>query len=127
MSQTASSNQRRTPEEIQADIDQTRERLARNLDQLKTQTHPQVLIRQAKARLAGLMLDPQTGELRVERVVTVVGVVVGVVVVRKGIAARAHRKELRRLGEVVWVPVPRVGLSQEYLGIARDAKELTAA
>jgi hypothetical protein len=50
---------------------------------------------------------------------------VGLYLVRRGLKARAHRKELERLSKVVWVPVPRQGLRREYRGIARDAAELS--
>jgi hypothetical protein len=115
----------RTPEEIQAEIEATRERLVRNLEQLKAETKPAALMARAKEKASSAFIEPSTGQVRVERVAVVVGVVVGLVLVRKGLKARAHRKQLERLSKVVWVPVPREGLRREFRGIARDATELS--
>lgn len=115
----------RTPEEIQADIEETRDRLARNIEQLKAETKPAALADKAKQTVTGVFVDHDSGAVRVERVAAVVAVVVGLIVIRRGLKARAHRKEIERLREVVWVPVPRHGLKAEYTSIAREAKELT--
>lgn len=117
--------QSRTPEEIQADIAETRDRLADNIAQLKAETKPAAIADKAKATVTGVFVDHSTGAVRVERVAAVVGVVVGLIVIRRGLKSRAHRKEIERLREVVWVPVPRHGLKPEYTSIAREAKELT--
>ncbi len=90
-------------------MDATRQRLADNLEQLKAETTPQALAAKAKAKVTGVFVDPATGEIRRERVAAVVGVVVGVIVVRKGLKSRARRRELKRLSEVVWVPVAKAG------------------
>ncbi|MFN8126416.1 MAG: DUF3618 domain-containing protein [Candidatus Nanopelagicales bacterium] len=116
----------RTPEEIAADMEATRQRLAENLEQLKAETTPQALAAKARAKVTGVFVDPATGEVRRERVAAVVGVVVGVVILRKGIKARARRRELKRLSQVVWVPVPRASVNPEYAAMARDARELAA-
>ena len=108
-------------------MDATRQRLADNLEQLKAETTPQALAAKAKAKVTGVFVDPATGEIRRERVAAVVGVVVGVIGVRKGLRSRARRRELKRLSEVVWVPVPRASVNSEYAVMARDARELAPA
>lgn len=126
MAETPASK-KRSPEEIQAEIEETRQRLAENLDQLKAETTPQALFDKAKNTVKGVFVDPATGELRKERVAAVVGGVVAIVVVRKGLKARAHRRELARLKEVVWVPVPRSSVNPAYAAMSRTAAELGPA
>lgn len=121
------SNQKRSAEDIQAEIEETRRRLADNLEQLKAETAPKALLDKAKARVTGVFVDHETGELRKERVAAVVGGVVALIVIRRGFKARAHRKELERLSQVVWVPVPRTSVNPEYAGMARTARELAPA
>lgn len=118
------SNKPRTPEQIQAEIEETRARLAENLDQLKAETAPRALLDKAKAKVQGVFVDPETGEVRRERVAAVVGGVVAIVLVRRGLKARAHRREVERLKQVVWVPVPRSSVNPEYAAMARTAREL---
>lgn len=117
-------NKTRTPEEIQAEIEETRARLVENLDQLKAETTPSALFDKAKIAVTGVFVDHSTGQVRTERVVAVAGGVVALLLVRRGLKARAHRKEIARLKEVVWVPVPRSSVNPEYAGMARTAKEL---
>lgn len=123
MAETPSSK-KRSPEEIQADIEETRQRLADNLDQLKAETTPQALLDKAKRGVSGVFIDHATGELRKERVAAVVGGVVALILVRKGVKARARRRELARLKEVVWVPVPRSSVNPVYASMSRTAVEL---
>lgn len=118
------SNKKRSTEDIQAEIEETRQRLAENLEQLKAETAPKALLDKAKAGVTGVFVDHETGELRRERVAAVVGGVVALIVIRRGLKSRAHRKELARLAEVVWVPVPRSSVNPEYAGMARTAREL---
>ena len=54
-------------------------------------------------------------------------VVFAILVLRRGFKARGHRKELERLSQVVWVPVPRTSVNPEYAGMARTARELAPA
>ncbi len=126
MAETPASK-KRSPEEIQAEIEETRQRLAENLDQLKAETTPQALLDRAKTAVTGVFVDNSTGELRKERIAAVVGGVVAIIVVRKGLKARAHRRELERLKEVVWVPVPRSSVNPAYAAMSRTAAELAPA
>jgi len=120
-------NQQRSVEEVQAEIDQTRRRLTENLAQLKQETAPQALVARAKAGAAAVFVDPQSGIVRRERVIAIASVAVGLLIVRRGLKARAHKRELRRLSEVVWVPVPRASVKPELIPLAREAAELAPA
>lgn len=119
------SKQTRSAEEIQADMEETRQRLADNLAQLKSETTPQALAQRAGNAAKGLVFDHETGEWRRERIIAIGGVVVGLLLVRRGLKRRAHRKHLQRLSEVVWVPVPRASVNPEYAYLARSATEVS--
>ena len=114
----------RSTDDIMADIDDTRDRLVANLTQLREETQPKALAQRAKAAVIGVFVDQKTGELRTERVAIVAGSVVGLVVLRKGIRARAQKRQIKRLSEVVWVPVPKSSVSPEMAPLARSAIEL---
>jgi hypothetical protein len=114
----------RSTAEIQSEIEETRQRLADNLSQLKAETTPKALFDKAKDSVTGVFVDHGTGEIRVERVAAVVAGVVGLIIIRKGFKARARKRELRRLAEVVWVPVPKSSVSSEFAPVARTAAEL---
>jgi Protein of unknown function (DUF3618) len=117
----------RSTADIQADIDETRERLVQNLNQLKAETAPKALLEKARNAARGVFLDPTTGAVRVERVAAVAGGVVAIIIVRRGIKSRGRRRELERLSQVVWVPVPKSTMSEEFAGVARSAAELAPA
>lgn len=114
----------RSAEEIQSEIEETRQRLTRNISQLRDETKPQVLVGRAKRAVTDVFIDHETGMIRVERVAAVAGVVVGLLVVRRGFKARSRRREIERLSAVVWVPVPKSSVSREFAGTARTAAEL---
>lgn len=125
----------RSVEEIQSDLDKTRSRLAGNIEQLKAETKPQALGQRAQnkvkeigataqAKVQQVMLK-EDGSVRTERVVAIGGGVVALLLIRRGFKARAHRKELERLAQVVWVPVPRSAVNPEYALMARNARELS--
>jgi len=121
---TTDKPERRSVEDIQADLEQTRQRLAANIAQLKEEIKPEALKAKAKAAVMSVAVDPQTGQVRVERVAMAAGVVVGLIVITKGLRSRAHKRHMRRLGEVVWVPVPRGSVRPELIPVSRDAAEL---
>ena len=116
----------RSTDEIQRDITDTRDRLVGTLDTLKEETRPQALAGRVQNSVKGVFMT-EDGDVRVERVAAVVGVVVGLVLLRRGMKARARKRELRRLAEVVWVPVPRTAVSKEMASNARNAAELAPA
>ncbi len=109
--------------EIQQDIASTRGRLVDNLDQLKAETSPKALGDKAATKAKAVVLNDD-GSVRMERVVAIGAVVVGLLVIRKGFRTRARKKELRALAEVVWVPVPRRAVNPEIASLTRNAKEL---
>ena len=109
--------------EIQQDIESTRARLVGNLEQLKQETSPQALKEKASTKAKSVVMKPD-GSVRVERVAAIAGVVVGLLLLRRGIQARSRRKELQALSQVVWVPVPRRAVNPELVGVSRNAKEL---
>lgn len=114
----------RSKAQIQSDMAETRERLVTNINRLKAETAPPVIKAKVKAKLTGVFIDLDTGELRKERVAAVAVTFIGLVAVRRGLKARGRRRELERLREVVWVPVPRAAVSPEIAKVARDAAEL---
>ncbi len=121
---SAEKSDERSIEDVQAEIDETRQRLTENLSQLKEETTPQALKAKARAAITGLFVDSQTGEVRRERVIAVASVAVGLILVRRGLKSRARKRELRRLAEVVWVPVPRTSVNPELVPVARSAAEI---
>jgi len=109
--------------EIQSDIEQTRARLVGNLEQLKAEASPKALSGKAQAKAKSVFLN-EDGSVKTERVAAVAGVVVGLLLVRRGVKARSRRKEIARLSQVVWVPVPRSAVNPEVAALARNAREL---
>ena len=125
----------RSTAEIQSEMDETRTRLTENITKLKAETSPealkanakaeaQVLIGKLKAKAIEVFVDPDTGEVRRERVAGVAAGVVGLIVIRQSLKAMARRRQLDYLRTVVWVPVPRAAVSPEVAGGARVAAEL---
>ena len=108
---------------IRKDIEQTRQRLAGNLEQLKSETTPKALGAKAQTRAKSVVVN-EDGSVRVERVVAIAGAVVGLLLLRKGVKARSRRKHLEALTKVVWVPVPRSSVNPELAALARNANEL---
>ncbi len=76
----------RTPAEIEVDIVAARDRLVATVDQLqaavKRATNPKRILVAQLSRVKGFYVD-EYGGVRPERIVVTVGVVVGVIVVRK--------------------------------------------
>jgi ElaB/YqjD/DUF883 family membrane-anchored ribosome-binding protein len=109
--------------EIQSDIEETRARLMGNIEQLKAEASPKALGGKAQAKVKAVFVN-EDGSVKTERVAAVAGVVVGLLLLRRGAKARSRRKELQRLSQVVWVPVPRSAVNPEIAGLARNAREL---
>jgi len=78
--------QRRGPETIEHEIEETRERLAGTIDQLVVRTNPKNVAKREVASVKGKFVDPQ-GQPRTDNIVKVAAAVVGfvalVVVLRK--------------------------------------------
>lgn len=68
----------RSPEELEAEIAQVRERLATTLDQIKGEVQPSAMVRRGRNAVLGWFTD-EYGGVRPERVALAVGVTVGVV------------------------------------------------
>lgn len=72
----------RSPRQIEAEIEATRERLAGTIDQLTYRTQPGVIVQRQKAQAQRALQETFTtpeGDLRIERVAAVAAVVVAVV------------------------------------------------
>jgi hypothetical protein len=65
-------------ESIEREMEQTRERLAQNIDQLLYRSSPKTIARRQVAAIRGYFVDPQ-GAPRTDHIVKVVGGVAGVV------------------------------------------------
>lgn len=80
------STRARTPEEITAEIAQTRNQLANTVDQLVYRVHPKTLAKQQADSIKGTFID-ENGKPRMDTIGKVAGGVVGfvalVVVIRK--------------------------------------------
>lgn len=71
----------RTVQDIQADIEATRDRLAGTVDEITTRAHPKNVAQRLKESAVGLVVDPETGP-RYDRIAAAAGVVVLLVGVR---------------------------------------------
>jgi hypothetical protein len=76
----------RSPEEIEAEISQTRARLARSVDDLAAETNPAALAAKLVDRVKGFYVD-QSGAVRTDRAAKTAAVVIGFLVFR-GIVRR---------------------------------------
>jgi hypothetical protein len=114
----------RSPKQIQSEMEETRARLVQNIEKLKAETTPKALFARVKAQAKAVFVNPETGTVRQERVAGVAVGVVGVILVRRGLKARAKRRQLEYLKTVVWVPVPKVAVTPEIAKVARVAAEL---
>ncbi len=78
-----------TPDQLVTQIDEVRNRLAANVDQLVQRSHPKTIARRGLADLKSKFVTP-SGEPRMETIVPVVGgivAVVGVIVVIRKIVS----------------------------------------
>lgn len=74
----AAANGARTPEQIDADLAATRERLAATIDSLVDRAHPVALARRGADGAKGWVVD-ESGALRTERIVKIAAGVTGTV------------------------------------------------
>lgn len=72
----------RSMADIESDMDATRARLAQTLDELKVATQPKNIVNRQVQKVKAFYVDDQ-GAVRVDHVAGTVGVVVGLIVVRK--------------------------------------------
>ena len=64
---------------IEAEIEETRERLAVTIDQLLYRSSPKTIVTREVASMKAHFVDPATGQPRTDNILKVVGGVVGVV------------------------------------------------
>ena len=64
---------------IEAEIEETRERLAVTIDQLLYRSSPKTIVSREVASMKAHYVDPATGQPRTDNILQVVGGVVGVV------------------------------------------------
>lgn len=99
-----SAHKQRTPEEIKADIASSRENLTNTIGELqvavKQATDPKNIAMKIGAKIKGIYVSPD-GQVNVKNVGITVGVVVGVVVLRK----ITHRKSAPQV-QIVQKEVP---------------------
>jgi hypothetical protein len=80
----------RSPAEIEADIEQTRDRLAGTLDELSDRLSPRAALRKANTAVRGAFVTPD-GAVRKNRAAAVLGGVVSVVGGAVALRRRRHR------------------------------------
>ncbi|WP_299052054.1 DUF3618 domain-containing protein [uncultured Nocardioides sp.] len=64
---------------LETEIENTRDRLAANIDQLLYRAHPKTIAQREVASVKGFFVDARTGEPRTDNILKVVGGVAGVV------------------------------------------------
>ncbi len=70
-----------TPTTLEAELEETRERLAGTIDQLLYRAHPKTIVSREVAGVKAYFVDPATGEPRTENILKVVGGVVATIAV----------------------------------------------
>ena len=65
----------RSTDQIEADIEAARERLAGTVDEIAERVKPATIANNAKSSAKAQVVDPQTGDLRTGRVAAVAGVI----------------------------------------------------
>lgn len=66
---------------LEAEIEQTRERLAATIDQLAYRAHPKTIVSREVAAVKAFFVDTESGSPRTDNILKVVGGVVGTVAV----------------------------------------------
>ena len=64
---------------LEAEMEETRERLATTIDQLIYRAHPKTIVGREISSIKAHFVDPQTGQPRTDNILKAVGAVVGVV------------------------------------------------
>jgi hypothetical protein len=77
----AKGNVEPTPTTLEAELEDTRERLAGTIDELLHRAHPKTIISREVAGVKAYFVDPATGEPRTENILKVVGGVVATIAV----------------------------------------------
>ncbi|GAA1109259.1 DUF3618 domain-containing protein [Nocardioides dubius] len=66
---------------LEAEMEETRERLANTIDQLVYRAHPKTIVNRQVADIKAHFVDVETGQPRTDNILKVVGGVVGTIVV----------------------------------------------
>lgn len=66
---------------LEAEMEETRERLANTIDQLVYRAHPKTIVNRQVADIKAHFVDAETGQPRTDNILKVVGGVVGTIVV----------------------------------------------
>jgi hypothetical protein len=77
----AKGNVEPTPTTLEAELEETRERLAGTIDELLHRAHPKTIVSREVAGVKAFFVDPATGEPRTENILKVVGGVVATIAV----------------------------------------------
>jgi hypothetical protein len=77
----AKGNVEPTPTTLEAELEDTRERLAGTIDELLHRAHPKTIVSREVAGVKAYFVDPATGEPRTENILKVVGGVVATIAV----------------------------------------------
>ena len=96
----------RSADQIAADMEATRERLAGTIDTIKDKVSPQNLMKDSVEKVKGVFVKPEGG-IRVERIAAITVAVVSVMLIARGRRSRKREKALAALPDLVWVPMPR--------------------
>ena len=65
---------------LEREIEETRERLARTIDELLHRAHPKTIVGREVTSIKQYFVDPATGAPRTDNILKVAGAVVGVIV-----------------------------------------------
>ena len=79
MSSTRPASEPQTPDQIEAEIAATRERLASTVDELVDRAHPRNVVKHQVEQARSQVFDAE-GNLRTEKIATVAGALAGVIV-----------------------------------------------
>ncbi len=121
VSDTTETPKPRSADQIEADIAATRDRIAGTLDTLQDKVKPENILKSGLAKVKGIYFK-EDGGVRVERVAATAAVVVGVVLLRKGLHSYSRSRTMKKMPDVMWVPVPKRLVPSPLQEIARFAQ-----
>ena len=121
VSDTTETPKPRSADQIEADIEATRDRIAGTLDTLQDKIKPENLLKSGVNKVKGIYIK-ENGGIRVERVAATAAIVVGVVLLRKGLHSYTRSRTMKKMPDVMWVPVPKRLVPTPLQQIARVAE-----
>ena len=120
VSDTTGTPKPRSADQIEADIAATRDRIAGTLDTLQDKVKPENLVKSGLGKVKGIYIK-EDGGVRIERVAATAALVVGVVLLRKGLNSYSRSRVMKHMPDVMWVPVPKRLVPLPLQSIARFA------